>query len=48
VIAEYGETVGEVMRTVAVGENAGQADDHRGEQDDEPQDDDHVMLREYV
>jgi hypothetical protein len=33
------------MRAATVAENTGHADDHRGEQDDEPKDDDHDELQ---
>src|SRR5664279_68347 len=45
VVAEHREPVGERMRAATVTENAGHADDHRGDQDDEPKDDDHDALR---
>src|SRR5664280_653526 len=35
-VAEHREAVGERMRAATVAENTGHADDHRGDQDDEP------------
>src|SRR5664280_2005773 len=45
VVAEHREAVGERMRAATVAENTGHADDHRGDQDDEPKNDDHDALR---
>src|SRR5664280_794084 len=45
VVAEHREPVGERMRAATVAENTGHADDHRGDQDDEPKNDDHDALR---
>src|SRR5665811_2375420 len=44
-VAEHREAVGERMRAATVTENTGHADDHRGDQDDEPKNDDHDALR---
>jgi hypothetical protein len=38
VVAEHSEWMGQGMAAAAVGENAGHADDHRCDQDDEPED----------
>src|SRR5664280_522634 len=44
-VAEHREAVGERMRAATVAENTGHADDHGGDQDDEPKNDDHDALR---
>ena len=44
-VAEHREPVAERMRAAGIAENASRADDHRGKQDDEPENDDHEALQ---
>src|ERR1035437_9014796 len=45
VVAEDREVVGERMPAAAIGQHAGYSGDHRRDQDDEPDNDDHDVLR---
>jgi glycerol uptake facilitator protein len=46
VVAEHREGVSERVPVAAIGQDAGQAGDHRRDQDDEPDNDDHDVLRD--
>src|SRR6185437_3845669 len=46
VIAEHRERMGERMAAAAIGQDTGHADDHSRDQEDEPDNDDHDVLRE--